>query len=79
MVAPTRSVSATFAVGDDTYVWVIDEASKTVSKRKVETGQVTNVGIGVTSGLSPGEWVATAGVHFLAEGQPVRILDQGGS
>ncbi|MCZ6888378.1 MAG: efflux RND transporter periplasmic adaptor subunit [Gammaproteobacteria bacterium] len=69
-------VSATFAVGDETFVWVIDEATNTVSKRKIATGMVTNLGIGVTEGLSPGEWIATAGVHFLAEGQSVRILDQ---
>ena len=25
-------------------------------------------------GVEPGEWVATAGVHYLTEGEQVRIL-----
>lgn len=72
----TIPVSATFAVGDDTFVWIIDLTSNTVSRRAIQTGMLTNVGIGVKSGLSAGEWIATAGVHYLAEGQQVRILSE---
>ena len=72
--AMTVPVSATFALGDETYVWVIDLATNIVSKREVTTGMLTNTGIGIVDGLSPGEWVATAGVHFLAEGQEVRLM-----
>ena len=70
----TVPVSATFAIDDDTYVWVIDRDTNTVAKRAVKTGMFTNTGIGVTEGLAPGELVATAGVHFLAEGQQVTLL-----
>jgi len=73
--ALTVPVSATFAQGDDTFVWVVDPASKTVAKRKITLGMPTNTGIGVTEGLSTGEWVATAGVHFLTEGQKVRLMN----
>ncbi len=66
--------SATFALGDDTFVWLIDGESNTVKKRKISTGMPTNLGIGVTSGLTPGDWIVTAGVHYLAEGQSVRLL-----
>jgi hypothetical protein len=31
-------------------------------------------GITVREGIEPGEWIATAGVHYLKEGQEVRIL-----
>jgi RND family efflux transporter MFP subunit len=71
-------ISATFTEteGGKTYVWIIDEGSSTVSRREVETGELADVGIQINSGLKPGEWVATAGVHFLQEGQKVRILSQ---
>ena len=32
--------------------------------------------IAVTEGLSEGEIVATAGVHFLRDGQQVRLLEE---
>ncbi len=71
-------ISATFTEteGGKTYVWIIDEGSSAVSRRAVETGELADVGIQIISGLEPGEWVATAGVHFLKEGQKVRILSQ---
>lgn len=72
--ALTVPVAATFAVGEETFVWIIDPATNTVSKRKIRTGMVANTGIGVVDGLEPGEWVATAGVHFLVEGQKVRLM-----
>ena len=43
------------------------------------TGELVDTGIPVMQGLKQNEWVATAGVHFLREGQKVQILDgQGG-
>lgn len=71
-------VSATFTSEEpgSTFVWVIDETSKTVSQRRVRTGNLTDRGITITEGLSPGEWIAIAGVHYLREGQQVKILAQ---
>ena len=70
--------TALFSPGDSdtSYVWVIDDQAKTVSKRKVTTGTLLDSGVAITDGLKPGEWIATAGVHYLKEGQPVRILAQ---
>ena len=59
---------------DITYVWVIDEQKKTVGKREVKAGELLDTGIAITDGIKPGEWIATAGVHYLQEGQQVRIL-----
>lgn len=59
---------------DTTYVWVIDDQAKTASKRKVKAGELLDTGIAITDGLKPGEWIATAGVHYLKEGQQIRIL-----
>jgi len=58
------------------YVWVIDDQAKTVTRRAVATGELTEVGIIILQGLKPGEWIALAGVHSLREGQQVSILEQ---
>ena len=60
------------------YVWVIDEASKTLESREVETGRLTDYGVIVRMGVSPGEWVVVKGVHSVKEGQTVRIMDISG-
>ena len=73
-------MSAVFtdAGGEQSYVWVIDAQASTVARRSVRAGEVTERGVRVTEGLSPGEWVATAGVHYLREGQKVRLLEPKG-
>jgi RND family efflux transporter MFP subunit len=72
--------TAIFALEDPekSYVWVIDETSKTLQSRAVETGQLTEYGITIRSGLSAGEWVVIKGVHSVKEGQTVRIMDVSG-
>jgi RND family efflux transporter MFP subunit len=60
--------------GSKTCVWIIDEQSKTVGKREVKTGELLDTGITILDGIKPGEWIATAGAHYLKEGQPVSIL-----
>ncbi|MEE9251175.1 MAG: efflux RND transporter periplasmic adaptor subunit [Alphaproteobacteria bacterium] len=69
-------VSATFTAGSSgqSFVWVIDEQSKTVSRREVKLGQFTDTGVRILEGLELGEWIAIAGVHYLREGQQVRLL-----
>lgn len=71
-------VSATFSPDDSgkTFLWVIDEQTKTVTRREIKIGRLTDRGITVQEGLKAGEWVATAGAHYLREGQQVRILDE---
>ena len=71
-------LAATFSTGDpdETAVWVIDEGTKTVSRRKVKTGAPTDRGIRITQGLKPGEWIVTAGVNSLRDGQQVTILGE---
>jgi len=69
-------VSALFTSpgSNETFVWVINESDKTVIQRQVLVGELTDHGIMVTDGLKAGEWIATAGVNYLQEGQQVRIL-----
>ncbi len=76
--AATRGVEIPLsALGTDdnqtSFVWVIDQASGLVSKRPVETERATPRGV-VVEGLEIGEWIATAGVDTLVEGQEVRVL-----
>lgn len=70
-------VAAVFTPDTETqsYVWVIDEKTMTVQKRKVKTGKLTEAGVLIEEGVKPGEWVVTAGVHTLREGQEVKILE----
>ena len=69
-------LSATFSPDNTgaTYVWFIDENTQTVTRQQVASGALTENGIEVTEGLQVGDWIATAGVHSLREGQKVRIL-----
>lgn len=60
----------------ETLVWVFNPNTQTVSKRKVATGVLTSYGIKITSGLETGEQIVTAGVHFLVEGQKVRVWEK---
>lgn len=62
--------------GSATFVWVVDEASKKVARREVETAQLSDQGIEIAAGITPGEWIVTAGVNSLKEGQTVRIIER---
>jgi RND family efflux transporter MFP subunit len=78
LLVPPAAIFTAAETGQQAHVWVIDEGSKKVSRRPVKTGQLTPVGIQVTEGLKRGEWVVTAGVFSLREGQQVTILQEGG-
>lgn len=58
------------------YVWLVDEPSQTVSRRSVKTGAITSLGLTIVEGIEPGDWVVTAGVHSLREGQRVRLITE---
>ena len=60
--------------GESSYVWVIEEPALTVSRRQVEPGRISPQGVRV-QGLTPGERIAIAGVHYLREGQQVRLSE----
>lgn len=75
MVGNEIPVTATFSDdAEHSYVWVIDQGSLQVTKRKVEVLTITENGTLVT-GLEAGEMIATAGANLLIEGRKVRILE----
>jgi len=69
-------VSAVYSPADDkkSYVWVINETTGEVHNQLVALGKMSSTGLIVTDGIKSGDWIATAGVHFLREGMKVRIL-----
>jgi RND family efflux transporter MFP subunit len=70
-------VSSVFTSSEKlTYVWVVDEQTMTVKRREVKTGELRDQGIEIVNGLVEGEWVVTAGVNTLQEGQQASILGQ---
>jgi membrane fusion protein, multidrug efflux system len=64
--------SAVIKEGAETFVWVIDAPTSTVSLQKVTLSEDER-GIRVTGGLSVGARIVTAGIHSLKQGQQVRI------
>ncbi len=68
-------VSAVFSPdgSNKSYVWIIDEKSGIASRREVVTGQIKSTGLQISKGLKSGEWIATAGVHSIREGQKVKL------
>jgi RND family efflux transporter MFP subunit len=71
IVIPVTAVFAPEAESKS-FVWVIDESSSTVSRREVQVTKLISGGYVINAGLEPDEMIATAGVHFLQEGQQVR-------
>jgi RND family efflux transporter MFP subunit len=62
---------------DDTeksYVWVIDQATNTLERREVQTGELSEFGILIRSGLEAGDWVVVAGASLLSAGEEVSVL-----
>ncbi|MCZ6889172.1 MAG: efflux RND transporter periplasmic adaptor subunit, partial [Gammaproteobacteria bacterium] len=71
LVIPVTAVFSPEA-GAKSFVWVIDAATSTVSRREIDAQRLVTGGVEVTSGLTRGDLIAVAGVHFLAEGQRVK-------
>jgi multidrug efflux system membrane fusion protein len=59
-----------------TAAWVIDPATRKVSLREVRVGKYREDGVSIISGLMPSEWIVTAGVHKLVQGQIVNPIDR---
>lgn len=71
-------LSAVFSADDaaGSFVWIVNEAAKTVSRRPVGLGEPVVGGISIKEGLSPGDLIVATGVHSLNEGRAVRIQER---
>lgn len=66
--------SAVLAKDGESFVWVVDPNSGTVSLNKVDLA-TTEGEVRVTGGLAPGTRIATVGIRSLKPGQKVRIAE----
>src|SRR5215470_9317171 len=67
--------SALFEGSDGaTYVWLVDTSTMTVHRQAVKTLRPTTVGF-LVEGLKTGQTIVTAGVHYLKDGQKVRVME----
>ncbi|MGE0023458.1 MAG: efflux RND transporter periplasmic adaptor subunit [Hyphomicrobium sp.] len=71
--------SALFDEGGKPAVWLFDAASSTVKLTPVEVSRFETDKVVISSGLSKGDVVVTAGVNRLREGQHVRLAEGAGS
>lgn len=71
-------ITALLTTGTDnkSYVWVIDTKTNQVHQRQVTIGELTETGVSILKGLQENEWVVTAGVHSLDEGEKVNLLNK---
>jgi len=54
------------------YVWIVDRATMTVSRREIETAEDVGEDIQVLSGLEAGETIVAAGAPYLHDGMQIR-------
>ena len=62
---------------EQSFVWIIENDK--VSRREVQTGDLTTTGVLVTGGLKADELIVATGVSALSDGQDVTIIDVGES
>lgn len=76
--APSIELPGTAVLQQDgrEYVWVIDPAARTVSRREIKIAERRGAFVRVAEGLAAGTRVATAGVNSLKPGQSVKIADE---
>ncbi len=66
-------VSAVFAdANGNPCVWLVDQNTMTVSKKKVQTGEMNAGNIIITSGLKDGDIIAVSGIKALFDGTKVK-------
>jgi len=69
-------LSALFQQQGQTAVWLVDKTNMTVNLQSVAVAGADGSSVVITSGLSPGQTVVTAGVHVLSPGQKVKLLEE---
>jgi RND family efflux transporter MFP subunit len=68
--------SAVLKQGNNTFVWLVDAPTSTVSLRKIDLAE-DDGGVRVVGGVAPGARIVTAGIHSLKQGQQVHIQQDG--
>jgi RND family efflux transporter MFP subunit len=71
----TVPLSALAEKNGNKIVWTVDRGAATVHSRSVKVADFTGDGVGVTSGLKPGDIVVSAGTQFMTENLKVKLPD----
>lgn len=70
-------VTSVFSKDNNTCVWIFNKTTNTVSLKQVKLGRiVSDEMLSVTDGLKDNDYVVTAGVHYLHEGQQVKMMSK---
>lgn len=69
-------LTAIFQQGKQAAVWIV-AADRTVSLRPVQVAAYRDDGAVITGGLAAGERIVSNGVHRLAAGEKIRIIESG--
>ena len=67
-------LTALFQKGDQSAVWIV-AADRSVSLRPVKVAAYRDDGAVIADGIAAGERIVAAGVHKLAQGEKIRIVD----
>jgi len=70
---PMTALSAGLA--QKVYAFVYDKTTQVVRRTEVQTENVLNNEVYISSGLQQGDIIATAGIAFLRDGQQVTLID----
>jgi RND family efflux transporter MFP subunit len=62
--------------GQKTYVYVYSSQTESIQKKYIQTEDINNNEVLVSSGLAAGDIIATAGISFLSDKQKVQLLDK---
>jgi RND family efflux transporter MFP subunit len=76
MVIPVPG-SSVFEEGGDHYVWIVNLASTTTRKTRVEIGESDSGYVAIRAGLKPGDQIVAAGVHSLKDNEIVKPVTDG--
>jgi len=75
-VSAVFSPESTAAKANQSYVWVVNPKTFTVSQQKVVLGKITTQGVEILRGIKAGDKVVTAGVHYLSAGMQVKAWNR---
>lgn len=71
-------LTAIFEDNGTTWVWIVDPQTHRVHMKSVEIGSPESQFIPVKGDIQAGDILVTAGVHYLQEGQEVRVISEEG-
>lgn len=73
---PAVAIAPSETEDESGFVFIFDPNTSTVNKTPVKARQMRGEMVEVTEGLAPGDIVAVAGVHFLRDGQKVKLYEE---